>query len=279
MTLKSELKNFNTTLQHNNLDNLIDRMLDNVGSVDPKLRDTLIYNTFGKLILEDYLTIKQMEHILEVCLSHLFLDIGQKEGDSVFTRSFSALIIALILEKDTVKRFLSENILIQAIEESIEYLKLEKDIRGYVECKGWAHSIAHGADLITAAIRHPHFKFDLSSECLEIIKICLFKESINELPYVDDEAERLIFAVEALMEKGLTESDIEIWILTISNALKELLRNEGYSLNFFWKRSNVVNFLRGFYFRLLYKNDYLKVRENIVNILEQWHNQLYNLNQ
>lgn len=157
-------------------------------------------------------------------------------------------------------------------------MKLEKDIRGYVEGKGWAHSIAHGADLLTEAIRHPYYKFVLTSECLETIKICLFKEGSTELPYVDDEEERLIFAVEALMEKGLTDSDIKVWIVAISNELKEMLESEGYSLNFFWKKSNVVNFLRAFYFRLLYKNDYLKLRENIVIVLEQWHNQLYYLN-
>ncbi|MFD2445495.1 DUF2785 domain-containing protein [Bacillus sp. CGMCC 1.16607] len=279
MSLKSELKNVDTALLQSNLDSLIDRMLDNIGSVDSELRDTLIFNTFGKLILEDYLTEKQMEHILKVCLCRLFMNIGQKGNDSVFTRSFSALVIGLVLEKDSEKRFLSGDILKQATEGSIEYLKLEKDIRGYVEGKGWAHSIAHGADLLTSAIRHPNFNFTLSSECLEIIKICLFKESISGLPYVDDEDERLIFAVEALMEQGLTDSDIEIWILKISNELKKLLENEGYSLNYFWKRSNVVNFLRSFYFRLLYKSDYLRLRENIVKILEQLHSQLYNQNQ
>src|SRR5699024_1318834 len=90
MTLTSELINLDTTLQQRNLNSLIDRMLDNIGSVDPELRDTLIFNSFGKLILEDYLTISQMKHILDVCFNNLFFDIGQQVSDSVFTRSFSA---------------------------------------------------------------------------------------------------------------------------------------------------------------------------------------------
>ncbi|GGE53560.1 hypothetical protein GCM10011391_35530 [Pullulanibacillus camelliae] len=276
MTLKSELKNLETTLQHSNLDILIERMLVNVGSTDSELRDTLIYNSFGKLIFEDYLTIKQMNHIFEVCLRNLFLDIGQKENDSVFTRSFSALVIVLVLKKDRDKRFLSDEILKQSIEGSIKYLKLEEDIRGYVVGKGWGHSIAHGADLLTEAISHPNFNIELSSECLETIKLCLFKDSTIELPFVDEEEERLIFAVEALQEKGVTDSEMENWILKISDELNELLEKEGYSLNFFWKKSNVINFLRGYYFRLLYKNDCLKLREKIANILEQWHKQMYN---
>jgi len=278
MTLKSELINLDTTLQQSNLNSLIDRMLDNIGSVDPELRDTLIFNSFGKLILEDYLTISQMKHILDVCFNNLFFDIGQQVSDSVFTRSFSALVMALILEKDREKRFLPDDIATELIDGSMKYLQLEKDIRGYVEGKGWAHSIAHGADLLAEAIRHPCFKIQLSSECLETIKLCLFKDNPDELPNVDDEEERLIFAVEALMEKGMTYSDIDIWTLAISDELKELAETEGYSIEFFRKKTNVVNFLRAFYFRLLYKNDDFKLRENIVNILQHWHIQMYSSN-
>ncbi|WP_432360631.1 DUF2785 domain-containing protein [Sporosarcina sp. UB5] len=276
MTLKSELKNLDKTLQNGNLDMLIGRMLENIGSIDSELRDTLIYNSFGKLILEDYLTAEQMNYILEVCLRNLFLGIGQHEDDSVFSRSFSALVIVLILKKDKEKRFLPDDTLKQLIEKSIEYLKLEEDIRGNVVGKGWAHSIAHGADLLTEAINHPSFNISFSPECLETIKLCLFKDSTSGLPYVDEEEERLVFAVEALQEKGVSDSEIENWLSSISDELDKLLEKEGYSLNFFWKKSNVINFLRGYYFRLLYKNDGLKLRESIVKILERWHKQFYN---
>ncbi|MDQ0156248.1 DUF2785 domain-containing protein [Robertmurraya andreesenii] len=275
MTLKSELTKLEITLQQSNIDNLIDKMLDNIGSIDPELRDTLIYNSFGKLIMEDYLTQKQINHILEVCLRNLFLDIGEKETDSVFTRSFSALVIVLILMKDRENRFLPDDIVIEAIQGSIQYLKLEVDVRGHVVGKGWAHSIAHGADLLTEAIKHPSFSIMLSSDCLEAIKQCLFKESTNQVPYVDDEEERLIFAVEALQEIGVTDNEIENWIVSISDELSAL-EKEGYSLNFFWKKSNVINFLRGFYFRLLYKNERLNIQEIITKILEHWYSRSYN---
>lgn len=275
MTLKSELTNLETTLQYSNLDILIEKMLDNIGSTDSELRDTLIYNSFGHLIYEDCLTIKQMNHIFEVCLRNLFMDVGQKESDSVFTRSFSSLVIVLILKKDREKRFLSDDILKQTIADSIKYLKLEKDTRGFVAGKGWAHCIAHGADLLTEVISHPNFNMNLSIDCLEAVKLCLFKNSTIELPFVDEEEERLLFAVEALQEKGVTESEMENWVSNISDELTELLKREGYSLNFFRKKSNVINLLRGYYFRLLYKNKCLKLQEKIIHILEQWHKKMY----
>ncbi|MCZ0704650.1 hypothetical protein J2T56_003258 [Natronobacillus azotifigens] len=274
--MKEDLKKLETTLQHSNLDNLIERMLINIGSIDSELRDNLIYHSFGKLIFEDYLTIKQMTHIFEFCLRDLFLDIGQKDNDSVFTRSFSALVIVLVLKKDGEMRFLSDEFLKRSIEDSINYLKLEEDIRGYVVGKGWAHSIAHGADLLTEAIRHPNFNRELSSECLETIKLCLFKNSTINLPFVDEEEERLIFAVEVLQEKGVTDSEILNWIFKISEELNDLLEKEGWTLNFCWKKSNVINFMRGYYFRLRYKNDCYELRENIATLLENWHKQMYN---
>ncbi|MCT1904070.1 hypothetical protein [Oceanobacillus sojae] len=92
MTLKLELKqvDLDTNLEQKDLDVLVDKMLNNIGSIDPELRDTLIFNTFGKLILEDFLTDKQLEHTLKVCLDKLFWGIKEMESDFVFTRSFSA---------------------------------------------------------------------------------------------------------------------------------------------------------------------------------------------
>jgi hypothetical protein len=275
--LKSELKaiDFDTVFKHDDLNSLIERMLDNIGSIDPELRDTLIFNTFGKLIIEDYLTEYQMEHIIKVCRKNLFLGIEEMESDLVFTRSFSALIIGLILQKDRQRPFLAEEIVLKTIEESIKYLKLEKDVRGYVEGKGWAHNIAHGADLLAEAVRHPSFNNDLSIECFEAVKLCLFKETTTKAPFVDDEEERLIFVLEALIGKGITHNELEKWIIEVSDTLQDLKRKEGYSLNFFWKKSNVITFLRGLYFRLLHKEAYSELRNSIADTLQQWHNQIY----
>lgn len=194
----------------------------------------------------------------------------------MFTRSFSALVIVQILIKDMENKFLTDEILLQTIEASIKYLKLEEDTRGFVDGKGWAHSIAHGADLLTAAIRHSNFNNGLSSECLEAIKLCLFKDDRKDSPYIDEEEERLIFAVEALQEKGISNREISKWVVSISDQLADLLEKEGHSINFFRKKNNVINFLRAYYFRLLYKNDSIELREKIVTILNDWYRKMYN---
>ncbi|MDV2582319.1 DUF2785 domain-containing protein [Alkalibacillus haloalkaliphilus] len=255
---------------------LLDRMLQNIGSVDPELRDTLIYNNFGNLILGNHLSLQQVEHILNVCLDNLFWKIGEQSSDSVFTRSFSALVIALILNYDRQKQILSDQLIHYSIKSSIKYLKLEKDTRGYVTGKGWAHSVAHGADLLTEAIKHPHFKQALTSQCLASIKLCIFKENTSNTPYIDDEEERLVFVMEALKEKGITEQKVYAWVLEIKEQLDIIFHHEGHSLKFFHKRTQVVNFLRSFYFRLLYNNEWGQLRSNLVTVLSKLHKDLYN---
>jgi hypothetical protein len=151
------------------------------------------------------------------------------------------------------------------------YLEQENDTRGYVEGKGWAHSIAHGADLLASCVLHPNFETAMFPECLETVQNCLFKEAT----YIDDEDERLIFVIEALIERNIEESDLETWVLNIVNRLAAIFENEGFSLNYFRKKVNTVNFLKSLYFRLLYKNTSSKVRDLIENKLKELHLQLY----
>lgn len=271
MTLKGELINLDIRT-HENIDSLIEKMLDQIGSVDPELRDELIYSTFGELILNDHLTPKQMNHIQKTCLDKLFTEIGQVEDDSVFTRSFAALVITLILNKDRQKKFLSHSTLTDTFKSSLRYLRLEKDIRGHVDGKGWAHSIAHGADLLAECIRNPSFNIELSEDCLETIKYCLFKESIKDTPYIDDEEERLTFAIEALLEKRLSEEELTKRTSTI---LSELEESEDSSLAYYRKKSNVIHFYQALYFRLHFKNRCANLQKELISIIKRMHEEVY----
>ncbi|PKR85061.1 DUF2785 domain-containing protein [Heyndrickxia camelliae] len=67
---------------------------------------------------------------------------GEENADAVFTRSYSALTAQLILNHDIKEEFLSRELLEKSIQSSFLYLHQEKDVPGYVEEKGWAHSIA-----------------------------------------------------------------------------------------------------------------------------------------
>lgn len=270
-SLKKELKglDFNNpeTIIHKDLDRLIEHMVDNIGSTDPELRDKLIYTTFYYIINQDHLNHQQLEYILQTCLdqNHLFLSIGSKNDDSVFTRAFSSLVVALVLGKDRKERFLSEDTVKKTIESSMKYLFEEEDTRGYVEEKGWAHSIAHGADLLDEAIKHPLFDKTLASECLDTIRRCIL---IETAAYVDEEDERLIAAIISLLEKEMNEDTLKDWVSELSDEVTEIRASNGFSPTFFRKNTNLNQFLKALYFRLLFLERGTQTRKEIERILK-----------
>ncbi|WP_417897786.1 DUF2785 domain-containing protein [Bacillus haimaensis] len=228
------------------LDNRIDEMLVNIGTTDEDLREG-IYEIFHKLIMGDYLTNLQITKIMDNCLDKLFYRIGEANEDSVFTRSFSSLVIASILNKDKELSFLSEEQLREVVDKCDSYFRFEKDFRGYVEEKGWAHSIAHAADLLCAVIHHPSYNLNDTKRLLGSLMPSLFSGVV----LVDNEDERLICAFEGLLERGLDDQVVEEWILQVFAELKESWG--GTSLIHYKVRTNVKNFMKTLYFRLAFK--------------------------
>lgn len=202
-------ENFDSSTKE--VDLLLERMLEEIGTTDAYLRDQCIYQAFTKLICKNYLSVAQETYLLETCLDnrHLFLELG-KEGHSeqVFTRSFSALVIACLLYKDGGQRKIEAALIKSAIEAGIQYLLQEKDRRGYVPEKGWAHSIAHGSDLLTNAILHPLFDIHNINRCLQAAKTCLLVEEA----YIDEEDERILNIIAALIQKGLDDQTLVSWL-------------------------------------------------------------------
>lgn len=262
------------TMNQCDLDPLLDEMTKHIGSIDGELRDKLIYTSFYILMEENYLSSDQMSFLLDTCIdgNHLFYGIGKKEDDSVFTRSFSSLVLALLLDKDRAKSFLSAEKVQKAIEASFVYLEAEEDTRGYVEGKGWAHSIAHGADYLVEAIRHPAFPAVFNQRSLQTIKDCVLKDAA----YVDDEDGRLFFAIEALLEKGMTDEDLLMWLMGLSSTLNDRYKEEGYSYSFYRMKMNIENFFKTCYFRLKWKEPGSKSGNHISSVLAKWHKHDYN---
>jgi len=52
----------------------------------------------------------------------------------------------------------------------IGYYVKEKDLRGFVEIKGWAHSSAHTAECLSSLVKSGYIKYNELLEILNIIK-------------------------------------------------------------------------------------------------------------
>ena len=85
----------------------------------------------------------------------LAVGVGEDGTDTVFRRSFSALVLAVVLERATTLATttgtgLPDDTLLRWGDRIAGWLVRERDLRGFVLGKGWAHALAHGADALGA---------------------------------------------------------------------------------------------------------------------------------
>ncbi|WP_107923129.1 DUF2785 domain-containing protein [Lysinibacillus parviboronicapiens] len=271
MLLKKELMNIKDSeykiVDDSVLRNYIEAMLDNIGSTDSELRDDLIYSTFSHWILKDFVSPNLLKIILETILDkHLFYNIGESNSDSVFTRSFSMLLIPLILMADQKNKFLNSEDILIIKKRIICYIHSEKDLRGYVDEKGWAHALAHAADALNELAKY-NLPMEDQLELLNVIKkaICT-KETI----YTNLEDERLITAVMTILKNNTFTSDVfKQWICSFILWEKTEVWHEEYIII-----SNVRNFLGRLYFQLDQEgnkmNEALIVKEQLNTMMKNY---------
>ena len=251
-------------------DKLLERMLAAIGSTDGDLRDRLIYAALVRWVDHGMMSPAQMEQLLAVSVDerHLFYRIGEEEeGDAIFTRTFSALAACLVLDKDRERPALPAELIGTAIACAPQYLCREQDIRGYVPDKGWAHGIAHGADLAAAAIRHPYYTTVRQADFLLALEACLLDKSGV---YRDDEEERLLGMIDALLEQGLEEVALQEWVQRIDGLLRAKAE-EGRTLAYHHALTRTRHFMQAMYFRLIFLDRGLGVRHTLEDVLRGWY--------
>lgn len=245
-----------------------ENMLMQIGNIDSYLRDELIYQSFGKLIFSNQLGPNDLETLLARLNQddYLFYGIGEQGTDSVFTRSFSVLVIAAIIEYDVVKLQMDNHTIQHTVERVVEYMVTEKDTRGFVEVKGWAHAIAHGADALDALAKHPEMKKADTVKILHAIEHSL----LRQVNYLDEEEERLAMIISSLLKHQDAEKEIQLWIEKIMAIVETKLEENQGMIEAYHTQRTVKNFLKSVYLILQSKEQDGKVSKGVFEILEQW---------
>lgn len=243
-------------------------MLMEIGNPDSYLRDNLIYGSFGKLIFSDQLNPEEIQVLLDTVVQedYLFYGLGDSGTDSVFTRSFSALVIAAIIEYDIEKKVVEQDLVQHTVHNVIHYMMEEKDTRGFIEEKGWAHAIAHGADALDALAKHPFLKKEDISRILHAVQHCLCKQ----VDYLDEEEERLANIIISLLEHQNAEQDIRVWIEGLTGMVETQLDENVGSIDAYHTKRTVKNFLKSVYIMLNSKEIGVESNKEIFQVLEKW---------
>lgn len=229
------------------LRNYVKLMLEYIGDPQPKLRDDLIYSTFYKWINEkQWFSDAELRELLWILLDeqHLFYHIGSKDDQAVFTRTFSVLVVALILQRHRERALIDNAEFTNVKEALIRYYEEEQDLRGFMPEEGWAHAAAHGADALDELVLCSESDAAIREEVLAVIQRMLYNE---QYIFSDEEDERIATIVATIVDHHLLpQQSIVDWIGSLEQC-GGWPRSRGQYV----ARANTKNFVRSLYFRLL----------------------------
>ncbi|WP_158534754.1 DUF2785 domain-containing protein [Romboutsia maritimum] len=201
-------------------DELIELMLKNIGSLSPQLRDNTIYIGWINLEESNRISTKQKLWLIDEVISRdlLFYGIEEEFSDKVFTRSFASLLLVVLLESHFKNRYMDTKTEKEIIQISIKYMETEKDNRGLVDAKGWAHAFAHGADLLETISKSIYLTPDSATRVLN----CISRALIDIENFLFGEESRLNKVIIALIKYNkLNQSELNSWIESNNKTLME----------------------------------------------------------
>ena len=150
------------------LGDLTEELTRMLGSTDPTTRDETAYPALAtwtdRGVYDDLLA-----GLGDGMAAGLTVGLGEKETDSVFRRSFSVLILGECVARDNVAGLVPGAKILEWGDRIATWYLRERDLRGFVPGKGWAHTVAHGADAIGALAESPHFPTNELTVLLDVL--------------------------------------------------------------------------------------------------------------
>jgi hypothetical protein len=196
---------------------------------------------------------------------NLAVGLGESGTDTVFLRSFSALILEMVVQADDVRGlgvsgdrapFLTRDDVLDWYEIALAGFAGEEDCRGFVDGRGWAHAIAHKADLLGTLARGRHLDAPRLERILAAIADKLTRPA--EILLAFEEEYRLVrTAVHVLLRNEVHAEFLHAWIDQLAHMPDGKTRGAVLGLHECDQpgnraRVNVRNFLRSLYFVLLW---------------------------
>jgi Protein of unknown function (DUF2785) len=251
-------------------DDLTDELVSYLSSPDPQLRDEFGFTILATWIASGALSEQQRAKLMSTCRGNMFTAVGQVADDSVFGRSFSVLTLAAILEREKLQPFLHAAEIKELLDHCLLYVHAEKDLRGYIVGKGWAHSVAHTADALGSLAANPHVTSEGLQRILEAIGNKL--TTPNSPAFQHHEASRLALAAKVAILRGqLSHERLVTWVADILITLGSTAQSD-LEAGDVGKRVNCESFMASLYLQLqsVDFSEFAELREELRHCLEQF---------
>jgi len=180
-----------------------------LGDPDPHARDEVAFPVLATWVSEgvyDDLLVGLGDGIA----AGLATGLGETGTDTVFRRTFSALVLGCVIERDTEERLVPGEQVLRWGDRIVGWYLRENDLRGFVPGRGWAHAVAHGADAIGALASSPHLS---KAELAVLLDVIADRALSATEPLLSGEPDRMASAALEVFRRNLVPvSDVESWL-------------------------------------------------------------------
>lgn len=244
------IKNNYQLPENQSLPTLTEELLSYLSSTDPELRDTFAYGILARwIITHQYYSTQQLLNIVSKLSPKLSDRLGNQGDDSIFGRSYAALILSLIVYHENRANFMTQAELRALLDQARRYLISEHDLRAYVPQKGWANACAHTADLIKFIARNNNLEAEDIKRILDTIGEKVL--AVTNTVYNHDEDERLAAVVMAVINhSSLTVYELSDWLNHFSDWKSSHTHKDDYDESYHATYQNIRNFLRSLYIQM-----------------------------
>ena len=196
------------------LDDLTAELTRMLGDPDPAQRDGTAYPTLATWI-ERGVYDDLLGGLGDGMATGLLVGLGERETDTVFRRSFSALVLGECIARDNTRPLLAGGKILEWGDRLTTWMLRERDLRGFVRGKGWAHAVSHGADTLSLLARSPHLATPELTVLLDVIADRLLMP-VDRL-FSNGEPDRLAFATMSVLRRNVVPLRVlEPWIARIA---------------------------------------------------------------
>ena len=234
-----------------------------LGSPDPAQRDGTAYPTLAtwvdRGVYDDLLG-----GLGDGMAAGLRVGIGESDTDSVFRRSFSSLVLAECIARDNGRPLLPGGKILEWGDRLSTWLLREKDLRGFVPGKGWAHAVAHGADALGTLAMSPHVATPELTVILDVIadRLVLPVDAL----FTAGEPDRLAMAtMQVLRRNAVPLRVLEPWINRVAAAAS--IRGSYDDRDPYLIGGNSESFLRALYLQLSLSSNPPVVRSDLLLVV------------
>ena len=181
-----------------------------LGDTDPYIRDDISLGTLTTWISEGVYD-DLLEGLGDGMAAGLVIGLGTTSSDTVFRRSYSALVLAECIKRDNAVRLMSPDTVLRWGDRVMSWLVRERDLRGFVPGKGWAHTVANGADALRAlAVSEAIGRLELTV-LLDVVADRLCEPTDFRLSHGEDD--RLAAATLAMIRRDILPMDVlDPWV-------------------------------------------------------------------